>query len=61
MSNVKKDIAEEENGNTVAFTIRVDQKLFDDLNEFTKDYEITRSSFVRLAIKDKIKEYREKE
>lgn len=58
MSNVKQEVEEADNKHLVAFTIRVDQKLFDELNAFTKKNDLTRSGFLRLAIRKTMRHYK---
>ena len=60
MRDIKKDVEEIEGHRTVSFTVRVNDKLFNEMNSFTAENDLTRSAFIRLAIRKTMKHYKGK-
>ena len=58
MRDIKKAVEETESHRTVSFTVRADMKLFDEMNRFTAENNVTRSAFIRLAIRQTINRYK---
>ena len=57
MKTIQKDVEGTEPSKTVSFTVRADMKLFEEMNRFTTENNVTRSAFIRLAIRQTINRY----